>query len=58
MNKICDTCHNKIIQPDLIDPKENYIAGCTKMTKKQWDKGYRKNQDDLTYQPKCPIRSD
>ena len=46
----CHECSNKMVQPDLLDPKCDHIAGCKRMSKQEWQKGL---VDDL--QSNCPI---
>lgn len=33
----CDKCSEKIIQPDMLDERCSYIAGCKQMSKQEWE---------------------
>lgn len=37
----CETCDNKMIQPDMLDPKKSFISGCKLLGKKEWTKNLK-----------------
>ena len=55
----CDKCANRILQPDILDPTFDSVVGCKKLSKKEWDKGFRRGGTDLKcqlkFQHNCPL---
>jgi len=47
---LCHKCDDKIIQPDLIDPKCTHICGCKNLSKQEWGAGLLNG-----LQSRCPF---
>ena len=51
----CQECEHRMVQIDMLDTRYSYIAGCDKLTKKEWKKGNRIGTGGVYHQQKCPL---
>jgi len=43
----------------MLDNKCNYVCGCNKLTKKEWEKGwYEDKSNGILFQHNCPTRKE